>query len=121
MLSRDSDVAPLAPPVEHERDVRRSLRKWFESLVVVGGLVAGGMGIGYWGGIQQEREARLAEIDRLRKAYELRLTSLSGRVSEAADTAANAAAQAGQAASAAETAAQTATQAAKTAKEAKKP
>jgi len=116
MLSPDSDISPLEP-----RRVRQSLRKWFESLVVLGGLVAGGMGIGYWGGIQQEREARLAEIDRLRQAYELRLSSLSGRVTEAADTAASAAAQAGQAAEVAETAAQTANQAAKTAKEAKKP
>lgn len=117
MLSRDSDITPL----EADTSVRRSLRKWFESLVVLGGMVAGGMGIGYWGGIQQEREARLAEIERLRKAYEMRLTSLSDRVSGAADTAADAAAQAGQAATAAESAAQTAAQAAKTAKEAKKP
>lgn len=118
MQSNDSDLMSL----DLVKRAPRSLRKWFETCVVLLGLLGGGFSLGLWAGIQQGREDRVAEIDRLRQAYDNRLFSLSGRVTAAADTAQSAAATAGEAASTAQSAAQTANQVAKTAaKEAKKP
>jgi hypothetical protein len=108
MQSNDSDLQGI----ETLKRLPRTVRKWFEMLVVLCGLVGGGMGVGYWGGIQQERADRIAEIERLRQAYDQRLSNLSGRVGVAADTAATAAARADDAASAAQNAAQAAKQAA---------
>lgn len=123
----DSDRAPLdeQPRVR----VPHQWRRLFETLGVVGSLFLGGFGSGYFWAtrnaeaqVLRQREDHLAEIDRLREAFGDRLTSLAGRVSQAAGTAASAAQAAGEAASTAQTAAQTANQAAKTAaKEFKKP
>lgn len=104
-------------------------RRLFETLGVVGSLFLGGFGSGYFWATRnaevqmvRQREDHLAEIDRLREAFGNGLTSLAGRVNQAAGTAASAAQTAGEAASTAQTAAQTANQAAKTAaKEFKKP
>lgn len=123
----DSDRAPLdeQPRVR----VPHQWRRLFETLGVVGSLFLGGFGSGYFWAtrnteaqVLRQREDHLAEIDRLREAFGDRLTSLAGRVNQAAGTAASAAQAAGEAASTAQTAAQTANQAAKTAaKEMKKP
>lgn len=113
----DSDRAALEvlPRVRPPRQWRR----FFETVGVVGSLFLGGFGSGYfWAArtaeaqMTRQREDHLAEIARLREAFGDRLSSLTGRVNHAADTAA----------SAAQTAAQAANQAAKTAaKELKKP
>ncbi|CAN7473697.1 hypothetical protein [Variovorax paradoxus] len=127
-MHRDSDDNT---PLEQPPRVRppRAWRRHFETAAVVGSLFLGGFGSGYiWSARNAEaqslrqREDHLAEIGRLRDAYDGRIASLAGRVNAAADTAASAAQTAGEAASTAQTAAQTANQAAKTAaKEFKKP
>lgn len=123
----DSDRAALddLPRVRPPRQWRR----FFETVGVVGSLFLGGFGSGYfWAArnaeaqLARQSEDHLAEIARLREAFGDRLSSLTGRVNRAADTAASAAQTAGEAASTAQTAAQAANQAAKTAaKELKKP
>lgn len=122
--------ADRAPNEEQPRmRVPRQWRRLFETLGVVGSLFLGGFGSGYFWATRnaevqmtRQRDDHLAEIDRLRDAFSDRLTSLAGRVDQAAGTAAGAAQTAGEAASTAQTAAQTANQAAKTAaKELKKP
>lgn len=123
----DSDRAPLdeQPRVRVPRQWRRLL----ETAGVVGSLFLGGLGTGYFWAARnaeaqalRQREDHLAEIARLRDAFDTSLKSLAVRVDQAAGTAATAALTAGEAASTAQTAAQTANQAAKTAaKEMKKP
>src|SRR5213595_502622 len=95
--------------------VPRQWRRLFETLGVVGSLFLGGFGSGYFWATRnaevqmvRQREDHLAEIDRLLEAFGNGLTSLAGRVNQAAGTAASAAQTAGEAASTAQTAAQTA-------------
>lgn len=121
----ESDFAALCGD---GNNLRRSVRKWLETIVVLTGLLGGGAGLGLWAGLQLGQEKHLAEIDRLRQAYSDRLATLSGKVSAAAstaagaaDTAAGAAAQADVAAITAQAAAQSAKQAATVAKDLKKP
>ena len=126
-MHSESDNVPLdeLPRVRPPRQWRRL----FETFAVVGSLFLGGFGSGFFWATRnaeahsaRQREDHLAEIARLREAYSDRLSSLTGRVNQAADTAASAAQTAGEAASAAQTAAQTVNQAARTAaKELKKP
>jgi hypothetical protein len=126
-LRTDSDRAPLDE--QPRMRVPHQWRRLFETLGVVGSLFLGGFGSGYFWAtrnaevqIARQREDHLAEISRLREVFSTSLTSLAGRVDQAAGTAANAALTAGEAASTAQAAAQTANQAAKTAaKEFKKP
>jgi len=133
--THDSDRTPL--DAQPRVRLPRPWRRIFETVAVVGSLFLGGFGSGYfWTARQAEaqlarqREDHLAEIDRLNKVFGGLLTSIAGRVSQAAGTAASAALTAEEAAStaqsaaetAAHTASQTATQAARTAaKEMKKP
>lgn len=125
-MRNESDSVPLdqLPRVRPPKPWRRH----FETLAVVGSLFLGGFGTGFVfatrsgeAQITRQREDHLNEIDRLRQAYDTRLSSLTGRVSEAADTAASAAQTAGEAATTAQTAAKTVNQAAHAAKESKKP
>ncbi|CAA2108200.1 hypothetical protein [Variovorax paradoxus] len=126
-IDMDTDSAPLDE--QPRMRVPRQWRRLFETVGVVGSLFLGGFGSGYFWATRsaeaqftRQRDDHLAEIDRLRDAFGDRLSSLAGRVNEAAGTAAGAAQAAGEAASTAQTAAQTANQAAKTAaKEFKKP
>lgn len=118
----DSDRAPLEE--QPRMRVPHQWRRLFETLGVVGSLFLGGFGSGYFWATRnaevqmtRQRDDHLAEIDRVREAFGDRLTSLAGRVNQAA----SAAQTAGEAASTAQSAAQTANQAAKTAKEFKKP
>ena len=108
MENDKSDFAPMT-----FASLGRSARKWTETAAVLLGLIGGGMGLGFWGGLQYSETAHVAEIDRMREVYRSRLVALTGKVTEAADTAGTAAMQA-------EAAAVTAKQAAKTVKEIKK-
>lgn len=130
-MHRNSCVDSDRSPLEDQLRLRppRQWRRLFETVAVAGSLFLGGFGSGYFwtareaeAQMARQRGDHLAEIERLRDAYGDRLTTLAGRVSQAASTAESAAHTAGEAASTAQTAAQTANQAAKTAaKDLKKP
>lgn len=125
MQTPDSDLTPLTPT----RHLPRTVRRVVESLIVIGGLIGGGMAIGYYAGVQQEREARLEEIGRLQDNFQTALGALSGKtersaakvadaaasVSSAAEAVAEVAGKADSAAATAKTAARTAASAAVTA------
>lgn len=104
MPDHDSDLSALEPA----KRMPRAIRKAFEAVAVLGGLVGGGAAVGYWAGVQQERADRIAEIERLQQAYDRRLDTLSGRVGVAAQAATAAAEKADDAAATAQTAAQSA-------------
>lgn len=115
-MHHDSDATPLdeLPRVRIPKPWRRRV----ETCMVIGSLFLGGFGTGFVfasrnaeTAIAHQREDHLHELERLTKAYDNRLSSLSGRVNEAADTAASAAATAGEAATTAQSAAQTANKA----------
>jgi hypothetical protein len=93
-MLRDSDLVPL----EHPKI--RAVRKWVESLIIIGSLGLGGGGIGFWMGGVQARQDCAVEIERLRSVYESRVDNLAGKVSDAAETAASAAVKAESAAQA---------------------
>lgn len=66
--------------------------------IVLGGLLGGGMSIGYFAGVQTTREASSQEIGRLQLNHQAALDAITGRqvraasrITEAADTAAAAA------------------------------
>lgn len=125
MQTPDSDLTPLTPT----RHLPRAVRRVVESLIVIGGLIGGGLAIGLYVGVQQEREARLEEISRLQTTYQATLAVLSGKtersaaqvadaaasVSSAAEAVAEVAGKADSAAATAKTAARTAATAAVTA------
>ncbi|SFO51680.1 hypothetical protein SAMN05216567_10141 [Variovorax sp. OK605] len=125
MPTHDSDLAPLTPT----RHLPRAVRRVVESLIVISGLIGGGIAIGYYAGVQQERQARLEEIARLQESYQTALGALSGKtersaakvadaaasVSSAAEAVAEVAGKADSAAATAKTAARTAASAAVTA------
>lgn len=123
----DTDTTPLdqLPRVRIPRPWRRRA----ETCFVIGGLFLGGFGTGFVfasrtaeAAMAHQREDHLREIERLQQAYGNRLSSISGRVTEAADTAQSAAVAAGEAATTAQSAAQTANKAVNSvAKEARKP
>lgn len=69
--------------------------------IVLGGLLGGGMSIGYFAGVQTTREAANQEVARLQMNHQAALYAISGRQVRAADTLAQAA---GTVAAAAETA-----------------
>jgi len=112
----DSDLSPLEPT----KRLPRSIRNVFNACVVIGGLVGGGVSIGYFVGVQQQRKASLEEIARLQQAYGSRLESAAGAVSDAAKATSSAAEAVGEAADQVGAAAKTATTAAITAKAAAK-
>lgn len=93
-MLRDSDVVPLESPKI------RAVRKWVESLIIIGSLGLGGGGVGYYLGGVQARQDCAVEIERLRMAYAGQVSTLAGQVSEAAETASSAAVQAESAAKA---------------------
>lgn len=108
MPNRESDLVALEPL----RRIPRALRHIFNACVVVGGLVGGGVSVGYFLGAQQERSDALAEIQRLQEAYGVRIeraatatTSAAVAVTTAAEVVGEAAADAATAATAARTAA----------------
>lgn len=118
-MGTESDCAPLEtlPRLRTPKTWRRH----FETLAIVASLFLGGFGTGFVYSTRTTdaeftrlREDHLNEIDRLRLAYDTRLSSISGRVTEAADTAASAAQAAGEAA-------QTAKQAVTATKDLRKP
>lgn len=128
MSTQDSDLSPLTPT----RHLPRAVRRVVDALIVVGGLIGGGMAIGYYAGLQQEREARIAEISRMLDMHQRALYALTGRneraaadvadaaasVSSAAETVAEVAGKADTAAAAAKSAARNAATAAVAAKSA---
>lgn len=99
-----------------------TLRDTVKALVMLAALIGGGVGIGYGIGTErartvllQEREDRLAEIERLQGNYRTALDALSGRQARTADTVAAAAETAATAAETAQAAATTAGKAARAA------
>lgn len=76
----DSDMMPLEPI----KRVTSFLRHIFNACVVIGGLVGGGVSIGYFVGIEQQKRASLEEIERLQKAYGQRIDRASDAVVDAA-------------------------------------
>lgn len=81
--------------------------------IVLGGLLGGGMSIGYFAGVQTTREAANQEVGRLQLNHQAALDAITGRQVRAAYTLE---AAAGTAAAAAETAQAAATTAGKAAK-----
>lgn len=81
--------------------------------IVLGGLLGGGMSIGYFAGVQTTREAAIEELGRLQHNHQTALDLISGRQGRAAD---KLEAAADTAAAAAETAQGAATIAGKVAK-----
>ncbi|MGO4608434.1 hypothetical protein AB4142_19055 [Variovorax sp. 2RAF20] len=116
MHRADSDFGPLEP-VKH---LPRTIRHVFNTCVVIGGLVGGGVSIGYFLGVQQQKQDSLAEIARLQVAYGLRLERAADSVTTAAKVTSSAAEAVGEAADQVGAAAKTATTAAITAKAAAK-
>jgi hypothetical protein len=114
-------------PVEGERpSVSPLKRRWsaFRSFCkdcfVICGFVGGGVSIGYFIGVQQQKQDSLAEIERLQQAYGRRIESAAGAVTDAAKATSSAAEAVGDAADQVGAAAQTAKTAAITAKAAAK-
>lgn len=108
MPSPDSDLAALEPV----KRIPKHLRHAFNTCVVLGGLVGGGVSIGYFLGVQQARGDASAEIARLQQAYGARIeraasatNTAAAAVSTAAEAVGEAAASAATAATAAKTAA----------------
>lgn len=112
----DSDLAPLEPI----KRLPRSIRHFFNACVVIGGLVGGGVSIGYFLGVQQQRRDSLEEIARLQQAYGQRIDRAERAVTDAAKATSSAAEAVGEAADQVGAAAKTATTAAITAKAAAK-
>ncbi|WCM88857.1 hypothetical protein [Acidovorax sp. NCPPB 3576] len=90
--------------------------------IVIGGMLGGGMSVGYFAGVQTTREDANAEIERLQGTHKQALEVIAGRqastavkLAAVADTAATAAETAKDAADTAATAATTAGKAAKAA------
>jgi len=111
MHHADSDTMPLEPL----KRVSRSVRHVFNACVVIGGLVGGGVSIGYFIGVQQQKQDSLAEIDRLQHAWGLRIGKASAAVEDAATAASNAAEVVGEVAGRVDAAATKADKAAKAA------
>lgn len=112
----DSDFGPLEPV----KRLPRTIRHVFNACVVIGGLVGGGVSIGYFLGVQQQKQDSLAEIARLQEAYGGRLKKAADSVTTAAMVTSSAAEAVGEAADQVGAAAKTATTAAITAKAAAK-
>lgn len=107
MPNLESDLMALEPVSR----IPKQLRHAFNTCVVLGGLVGGGVSIGYFIGVQQARSDARAEIDRLQLAYGVRIeraasatTNAAAAVSTAAEAVGEAAASAATAATAAKTA-----------------
>lgn len=118
MSTQDSDLSPLTPT----RHLPRAVRRVVDSLIVIGGLIGGGMAIGYYAGLQQDRENHIAEVSRLQDSHQRALLVLTGKSERAAADVADAAASVSSAAETvaevagkADTAAATARSAARTA------
>jgi hypothetical protein len=86
--SNTTDFGGLAP-----EKTSSTARRWFVSLVVIGGLWGGGVGIGYYAAVQQARQdiqqlntRHQAEIERLQTAYGRSIDSTAKTVNEAAQT-----------------------------------
>lgn len=107
----DSDTMPLEPI----KRVSRSLRNIFNACAVIGGLVGGGVSIGYFIGVQQQKKDSLAEIDRLMHVWGIRIDRASAAVEDAATAASNAAEAVGEVAGRVDAAADKADKAAKAA------
>ncbi|MGQ3054780.1 MAG: hypothetical protein ACT6S0_23580 [Roseateles sp.] len=116
MHRADSDFGPLEPV----KRLPRTVRHVFNACVVIGGLVGGGVSIGYFLGVQQQKQDSLAEIARLQEAYGGRLKKAADSVTTAAMVTSSAAEAVGEAADQVGAAAKTATTAAITAKAAAK-
>lgn len=101
MPNAESDLSPLDP----FKRLPRPMRHAFNAIVVIGGLVGGGVSIGYFLGVQQQRQDSLAEIARLQQAYGQRIDRAAGAVTDAAVATTNAAEAVGEAAASAATAA----------------
>jgi hypothetical protein len=80
MPTPDSDPAPVNPT----RHLPRVVRNLAEPLIVIGGLIGGGVAIGYHAGGQQERQARLEEISRPQQTYQAALGALPGKTERSA-------------------------------------
>lgn len=116
MHRADTDLSPLEPA----KNLPRALRHAFNACVVIGGLVGGGVSIGYFLGVQQQKQDSLAEIARLQTAYGQRLERAADTVTTAAKVTSSAAEAVGEAADQVGAAAKTATTAAITVKAAAK-
>jgi len=101
MPNADSDLSPL----DSIKRLPRPLRHAVNACLVIGGLVGGGVSIGYFLGVQQQRQDSLAEIARLQQAYGQRIDRAAGAVADAAVATTNAAEAVGEAAASAATAA----------------
>lgn len=101
MFSRDTDLTALEPV----KRIPKQLRHAFNTCVVIGGLVGGGVSIGYFLGVQQTKADARAEIERLQSAYGVRLERAASATTNAAEAVSTAAEAVGEAAASAATAA----------------
>ena len=74
----------------------KTARRWLSSVwafvVIFGCVLGGGASMGYWLGVNDERERSLEEIARLQLAYGMRLGTISEKAADAASSAQEAAA-----------------------------
>ncbi len=116
MKPNEGSALECAPP-----NTRRATFTYIlHTAIVVGGLLGGGISVGYYFGMQSQRDDSLAEIARLQQSHYAALDALAGRQARTAarlDTAATTLSEAaGTAAVAAETAQAAAATAGKAAK-----
>ena len=74
------------------KSARRILSSVWSFVVIFGCVLWGGASMGYWLGVNDERERSLEEVARLQLAYGTRLGTISEKAADAASTAQEAAA-----------------------------
>ena len=74
------------------KSARRILSSVWAFVVIFGCVLWGGASMGYWLGVNDERERSLEEVARLQLAYGMRLGTISEKAADAASSAQEAAA-----------------------------